>query len=122
MLAVMKPFLPPPPPGAQPPPLWGSEQHVRDLLGDRVREFSAARSMLVVDAFASPEEFRDYFKQRYGPTVAAYRALGDDPDRAAALDRALADLAREHDQGEGGDGLVMNWEFLLVTATRGTES
>lgn len=25
-----------PPPGAQPPVLWGTEQHVRELLGDRV--------------------------------------------------------------------------------------
>src|SRR3954463_11871497 len=30
----MGPFAPAPPPGAQPPPLWGSEDHVRELLGD----------------------------------------------------------------------------------------
>ncbi|MFE5208123.1 class I SAM-dependent methyltransferase [Streptomyces sp. NPDC056600] len=120
MLAVMKPFMPPLPPGAQPPPLWGREEHVRELLGDRVGGLSAERRELVVDAFASPEEFRDYFRERYGPTIAAYRAIGDDPDRIAQLDRGLADLAREHDRGEG-DGLVMDWEFLMITATRGTD-
>ena len=34
----MKPYAPPPPPGAQPPPLWGDEDHVRELFGDRVTE------------------------------------------------------------------------------------
>src|SRR5919197_155526 len=36
LFRTMGPFAPPPPPGASPPPLWGSEAHVRDLLGDRV--------------------------------------------------------------------------------------
>src|SRR5918994_1737840 len=36
LFRTMGPFMPSPPPGAQPPPLWGSEDHVRELLGDRV--------------------------------------------------------------------------------------
>ena len=36
LFRTMGPFAPPPPPGAQPPPLWGSEDHVRELFGDRV--------------------------------------------------------------------------------------
>ena len=36
LFRAMGPFAPPPPPGAQPPPLWGSEDHVRELFGDRV--------------------------------------------------------------------------------------
>ena len=43
MFATMKPYAPPPPPGAQPPPLWGDEDHVRELLGDRVTEVVAPR-------------------------------------------------------------------------------
>ena len=43
MFATMKPYAPPPPPGAQPPPLWGKEEHVRELLGDRVTDVVAAR-------------------------------------------------------------------------------
>jgi SAM-dependent methyltransferase len=38
MFATMKPYAAPPPPGAQPPPLWGDEDHVRELLGDRVEQ------------------------------------------------------------------------------------
>ena len=116
MFAAMKPYAPPPPPGAQPPPLWGSEDHLLRLLGDRVDEVDTCRRTVTVDCFASPEEFRDYFKRFYGPTVAAYRALGDDADRVAALDRDLAELARRHDRGDGRT--LMEWEYLLATARK----
>ena len=46
MFATMKPYAPPPPAGAQPPPLWGSEDHVRDLLGDRVSDLVLTRQPL----------------------------------------------------------------------------
>ncbi|TKJ32831.1 methyltransferase domain-containing protein [Blastococcus sp. CCUG 61487] len=119
LFATMKPYAPPPPPGASPPPLWGSEEHVRELLGDRVTDVTAERRMLTVDHFDRPEEFRDYFKAVYGPTIAVYKALADEPDRAAALDGELAELARRADRGQGST--VVDWEYLLLTATRGAE-
>jgi SAM-dependent methyltransferase len=115
LFATMKPYVPAPPPGAQPPPLWGSEDHVRELLGDRVTGLSARTGTLPVDRFGTPEDFRDYFKARYGPTIAAYRNLAGDPDRTAALDRDLAGLARSAGAGRH----PMDWEYLLVTARRG---
>src|SRR3954454_2948847 len=60
MFATMKPYAPPPPPGASPPPLWGREDHVRELMGDRVTEVVTERRMLPVDHFSRPESFRDY--------------------------------------------------------------
>ena len=114
MFATMKPYAPPPPAGAQPPPLWGDEAHVRSLLGDRVTEVSAEKRDLVVDCFATAEEFRDYFKACYGPTIAVYRAIADDPAKVAALEHELVELARRADQGGG----VMSWEYLLLTARR----
>lgn len=116
MFAVMKPYSPPPPPGAQPPPLWGSEEHLLGLMGDRVEGVATARKAVTVDRFGSPEAFRDYFRDRYGPTVAAYRAAGGDPERAAALDRELADLARRYDRGD--TTTVMEWEYLLAIAIK----
>jgi ubiquinone/menaquinone biosynthesis C-methylase UbiE len=116
MFATMKPYLPPPPPGVQPPPLWGSEDHVRQLFGDRVTGLTMSRRTVRVDLFPDPDAFRDFFKANYGPTVAAYRAVADDPERLAALDRDLSELARRHDQGRGAT--VMEWEYLLVTARR----
>src|SRR6187551_15063 len=85
MFATMKPYAAPPPPGAQPPPLWGSEEHLRELFGDRITEIEARRQELVVEAFATPEEYREYFKRTYGPTIAAYRFIADDPEKVAAL-------------------------------------
>ncbi len=113
MFATMKPFAPPPPPGAQPPPLWGDEAHVRALLGDRVTDVVAETRPLAVEVFADGAAFRDFFKRTYGPTIAVYRSLADDPARAAELDAALAAL--------GDDALregTMAWEYLLLTATR----
>jgi SAM-dependent methyltransferase len=116
MFATMKPYAPPPPPGAQPPPLWGREGHVRSLLGDRVTDVSAQPRTVRIDMFTRPEDFRDYFKANYGPTIAAYRGIADDPQRTAALDAELADLARRHDRGAGST--VMDWEYLLLTARK----
>jgi SAM-dependent methyltransferase len=114
MLATMKPYAPPPPPGAQPPPLWGNVEHVTTLFGDRVSGLVAHRQVVRVDRFATGEEFLDYFKSRYGPTIAVYRYIVDDPSRVAALDRDLIHLAKRHDHGNGS--LVMDWEYLLLTA------
>ncbi len=113
MFAVMKPFAPPPPPGAQPPPLWGSEAHVRELLGDRVEIHRIERHALDVPVFASGAEFRDYFKTNYGPTIVTYRHIAEDASRVADLDAALADLGDR----ALADG-TMGWEYLLVVAAR----
>ena len=115
LFATMKPFNPPPPPGAQPPPLWGDEAHVRGLFGDRVTNVHARAEQLPVSRFAGAEEFRDFFKAFYGPTIAAYKNLADDPERTAELDQALVELARRFGFGERA---VTEWEYLLFTATR----
>jgi len=117
MLATMRPYVAAPPPGAQPPPLWGDEAHVRELLGDRVTDVTATTGSVTVDTFATPEEFRAYFASHYGPTIAAYRNVGENAERVAALDADLIALAERHDRGSDG-GLVLEWEYLLLTAQR----
>ncbi len=118
MFAVMRPYSPAPPPGTEPPPLWGNEDHVRALLGNRVIDVASSRQAVTVDRFETPDAFRDYFKTNYGPTVAAYRSLADEPQRIAALDEDLSELARRHDHGVGTT--IMDWEYLLLTARRAT--
>ena len=71
LFRTMGPFAPPPPPGAQPPPLWGSEDHLRDLFGDRVDFRTLEREMLEITAFEHPRDYGTHFKERYGPTIAA---------------------------------------------------
>jgi SAM-dependent methyltransferase len=115
MFALMKPYAPAPPPGAQPPPLWGDERHVGALLGDRVERIAARRGNVAIP-FPTGAEFRDYFKQRYGPTIAVYRNLGADTQRATELDRALAELGEQNLAATGTT--TMSWEYLLITAVR----
>ncbi len=116
MFATMKPYAPPPPPGASPAPLWGHADHVRALFGDRVTDLVARQQTLRVERFSTGAEFRDFFKINYGPTIAVYRFIAGDADKIDALDAALADLGDRHLT----DG-VMEWEYLLVTATRASE-
>ncbi len=116
MFATMRPYAAPPPPGAQPPPLWGSEDHVRELLGDRVEQVRAETRALRVTYYTSPEAFRDYFKTNYGPTIAAYRFIADDPSRVAALDHDLAQLGQRSDVGT--DSYVLDWEYLIFIARK----
>ena len=113
LFATLKPYAPPPPPGASPAPLWGHADHVHELLGDRVNDLVAHQQKLRVDRFTTGAEFRDFFKINYGPTIAVYRFIADDPAKVAALD---ADLAALGDRALV-DG-VQQWEYLLVTGTR----
>lgn len=115
LFATMKPYVPAPPPGVSSPPLWGSEDHVRTLLGDRVTDVATERRALTVDRFGDGAAFRDYFKINYGPTITAYRAIADDADRVAALD---ADIAALGDRFLNGSS-TMEWEYLLLTARKG---
>ena len=114
MFATMRPYVAALPPGVQPPPLWGDVDHLRGLFGDAVTDEAVRTAPATIDLFATAEEFLGYFKAHYGPTVAAYRGLSDQPARAAELDLALLDLARQHDLGGGR----MEWEYLLYTARR----
>lgn len=106
LFAAMKPFTP--------PPRWGDESHVRRLLGEAVENVKVRTESLPVTSFDRPEDVRRYFATTYGPTVAAYRRLADDPVRTAELDASLDDVAARHMAEDG----AMAWEYLLVTARR----
>jgi hypothetical protein len=119
MFAAMKPFAPPPPPGAQPPPLWGTEDHVRGLLGGRVEDVRARKQKAGIGNFSAPEDFLAYFKSHYGPTISVYKSLEGEPDKVRALDNALIELARSFNEPDGGQAMRMEWEYLLLTARKG---
>jgi ubiquinone/menaquinone biosynthesis C-methylase UbiE len=105
----------PPPAGLRPPPLWGTEEHVRALLGDRVQDLRATRRSYTFRQ-RSPERFVEFFRQHYGPTLKAFAALDADGRRALAED--IAALVRRFDR-LGGDGPVAcPADYLEVVATR----
>jgi hypothetical protein len=71
LFRTMAPFAPPPPLGAQPPPLWGSEEHLAELFGDRVHFESQRREHLEITAFTKAHDYGRHFKAHYRPAIAA---------------------------------------------------
>jgi len=114
---VFVPYAPPPPPGALPPVLWGSEGHVRELLGDRVEALEMTRGEYV-EVADSPREYYQLFKETFGPVVAIYAGLADQPERAAALDRAFLDFVTRVNRGPRGGPAHYPYEYLLVIARK----
>jgi SAM-dependent methyltransferase len=116
LFRTIGPFAPPPPPGAQPAPLWGSEAHVKELLGDRVALRTLERDVLDVTAFARPHDYGEHFKARYGPTIAA-RANAEKNDRASDFDAALDRFCEEWNRGTN-EHARFEMEYLLAVGTR----
>ncbi|MUL39985.1 class I SAM-dependent methyltransferase [Streptomonospora sp. PA3] len=104
----------PPPAGAQPPVRWGSEEVLRELLGDRVSRLGVERGS-VTQRFLSPEHFASYFVEHYGPTLKAAQRLTEDGRRTFHDD--LAAVAEASGRTDGG-ALVSDWEYLIAVATR----
>jgi SAM-dependent methyltransferase len=64
--------LVPPPPGSSPPLLWGSEEHVRDLLGDgRFERHEIEWRDTSVDSYAT------FMLESFGPLLNAQEVLGE---------------------------------------------
>jgi ubiquinone/menaquinone biosynthesis C-methylase UbiE len=106
----------PPPPGAQSPVRWGEEDVVAELLGERVGDVRSSLHV-VTQRFTSAEAFADLFLTYYGPTRAASVRL--DEEGRTALRAELVALAEANDRGHGpGAGVVLDWEYRIVTATR----
>lgn len=114
MFRVFASYGPPPPAGASPPTMWGDEGHVRELLGPYAASVQTSRAELVVDHFEDPAAACAHAKEHFGPTIAAFAALADDPERSAALDRDFLAFATEWDRGSPGEGARYLYEYLLV--------
>jgi hypothetical protein len=110
-------YAPPPPPGALPPLAWGSEEHVRELFGDRTGSLELSRREYVERA-ASPRDYRDLFKETFGPLVAILAGLADRPDRAAAVDRDFLEFATRSNRGTPDGPAEYRYEYLLVVARK----
>jgi SAM-dependent methyltransferase len=115
LFRTMGPFAPPPPPGAQPPPLWGSEEHLAELFGNRVT-FSSEPGVLEITAFARPEDYAEHFKARYGPTIVA-QANARKNGREAEFEAALQRFCEEHDRGTP-DAARFEMQYLVSVGTR----
>jgi hypothetical protein len=96
--------------------LWGSEEHVRELFGDRVELRIEERDVLEITAFEHPRDYGTHFKDRYGPTITAQKkARGD--GREEEFEEALDRFCDEWNLGSPDDARFEQ-EYLLTVGTR----
>ena len=110
-------YAAPRPPAALPPVMWGSEEHVGELFGDRVASLDMRRAHCVERA-PSPRDYCELFNRTFGPAVGLRASLTDRPERAAAFDRDFLEFATRANRG-GSDGPAeYPYEYLLVVARK----
>jgi SAM-dependent methyltransferase len=103
-----------PPPGAMPPVLWGTEERVRELLGDGVSEISFERRRSR-QPFFSADHYIEFFRDYFGPIKGAFEKVGPEGEEALSADlRAWL----EEENVAGGKALVIEPEYLEVVAVR----
>jgi SAM-dependent methyltransferase len=106
MFARLGAISPPPPEGSQPSVLWGTEEHVRELLGDSVQ---FERHNVVFDE-PSPESYVDFMLNSFPPLIAMRAELGDELVRETYLNWA-------NDVNEADDGTLRYRGEYLVSVT-----
>ena len=104
----------PPPAGVRSPMLWGTESHLRDLLGDGIASLEAVERTFTF-RFEAAVEFVSYFRMWYGPTVKAFASLDD--EAREALERDLVELAIRHDR-LGADAIAIPATYLEAVAIK----
>jgi ubiquinone/menaquinone biosynthesis C-methylase UbiE len=93
----------PPPAGVQSPLLWGTESHLRELFGDGIASLEVGERTFTWRS-SSAQEFVDFFRTWYGPTVKAFAAL--EGEARNALERDLVELVQRWDRLGGGSGAI----------------
>jgi len=103
----------PPPAGVKSPALWGTEEHLAMLFGERAHVTSTRRSFAF--RYRSPMHMVDLFRSVYGPVHKAFGAL--DATKAVALERDMLALIAEFNVAKDGS-MVVPSTYLEVVATR----
>jgi SAM-dependent methyltransferase len=104
----------PSPSGAPSPFRWGTEEGLTELLGDGISSLDV-REQTYTFRYRSAEEFVEYFRTWYGPTLKAFASL--DAEGQSALESDLVDLARRHDRAPDGS-LAVDAAYLEAVAIR----
>jgi SAM-dependent methyltransferase len=111
-------YGPPLPPGALPPLLWGDEEHVRSLFGDRIESLDLTPGVYVERSPAGPAAYRALFEQTFGPVMALRERLAEEPGRAAAFDRELLEFTERGNRNSPEGPAEYPYPYLLVVARK----
>jgi len=104
----------PPPSGVQSPALWGTEEHLRKIFGERAAKIAVTPRVFTF-RYRSAAHFIEMFRTWYGPVHKAFAALPD--EKALALERDLLELLNGSNQGGKGT-LVVPSEYLEIVVIR----
>ena len=108
-------YAPPLPAGALPPVLWGDEEHVRDLFGNRLASLETTRRTYV-EVADNARAYVALFQQTFGPLIAIRQGLAEQPERLAALDREFTEFVTSSNRNRAVDRVEIPYEYLLVVA------
>ena len=104
-------YMPPPPEYASSPPLWGSEEHVRELFADTPLEFEFARGFNPWH-FDSAEHYVVFMETHYGPTLKARERLTAEGRWEECRSEILAMVERRNQATDGS--VLFNAEYLVA--------
>ena len=102
------------PSGVKSPSLWGTEERLRELLGERISKIEAHRRQFVF-RYRSPQHWLDTFRSYYGPINKAFAAVG--PEKEVALADDLLGLAQRFNRATDGT-MVVPSEYLEAVIVR----
>jgi ubiquinone/menaquinone biosynthesis C-methylase UbiE len=104
----------PPPPGLLPPTVWGTEERLRELFGDRISALETQRQHAEI-CYSSTAALFDLFCQWFGPISTAWQAL-DGSQREQFRDSWIA-LAEQFNTAQDGTCEIHS-EYLEVVAIK----
>ncbi len=105
-----------PPPEGESPLRWGTEEHLRELLGEAVVALDCRRRRYVERVPGGPQDYAAFFTETFGPLIGLRAMLADDPERLAALDRDLLAFARRANAGPPEGPVAYPYDYLLAVA------
>ena len=106
-------YIPPPPMPS--PVLWGVPDEVAARFGDKVSELTMTPRMADMTFSFGPAEVVEHFKQYFGPTVMAFKAIPEENHQDFRTD--LENLWIENNQATDGTTFAKS-EYLEVIATK----
>lgn len=104
----------PPPAGVKPPSLWGTEERLRELFGERIAKLDAVRRNFVF-RYRTPQHWLETFRTYYGPMNKAFGAVNAAQQESLAAD--LIQLVQQFNRATDGAMLVPS-EYLEVVIRR----
>mgnify|MGYP001407192110 CR=1 FL=1 len=112
---VLSAYAPPAPSAAPSPLLWGTEDHVKNLVGHGVQALEMTRHEYDETA-ASSRAYFELFRDSFGPMVAIRAGLRDQAARLAELDAAFMKFIARWNRDASEGHVRIPYEYLLVLA------